>query len=90
MYRLSSDQQAIVDRATEVADGVIAANARAADADARYPRASMEALGRAGLLGLTVATEHGGLAQGPRVVCAVLDQVAQRCASTAMCLNMHL
>ena len=90
MYRLKLGQQSIVDRAAEIAERVIKPNAAPADAEGRYPRASMEALGAAGLLGLTVATEHGGMAQGPRVVCAVLDQVAQRCASTAMCFNMHL
>jgi alkylation response protein AidB-like acyl-CoA dehydrogenase len=90
MYRLNADQQAIVDRATDIAERVIGPNAQRADAGARYPRPSIDALGRAGLLGLTIAAEHGGLAQGPRVVCAVLDEIAQRCASTAMCLNMHL
>src|SRR5262245_23296974 len=90
MYRLSADQQAIVDRAIQIAQRIIGPNAQRADAGGRYPRISMEALGREGLLGLTVAAEHGGLAQGPRVVCAVLDELAQRCASTAMCFNMHL
>ena len=90
MYRLDTKQQAIVDRAIEIAEQVVKPNARAADAEGRYPRASMDALGEAGFLGLTVAAEHGGMAQGPRVVCAVLDELAQRCASTAMCFNMHL
>jgi alkylation response protein AidB-like acyl-CoA dehydrogenase len=90
MYRLTPDQQSIVARAIQIADDTIAANARVADAEARYPRASMDALGAAGFLGLTVAAEHGGMGQGPRVVCAVLDEIAQRCGSTAMCFNMHL
>ena len=76
--------------AADIAERVIKPNAAPADVEGRYPRASMEALGAAGLLGLTIAKENGGLAQGPRVVCAILDQVAQRCASTAMCFNMHL
>jgi alkylation response protein AidB-like acyl-CoA dehydrogenase len=90
MYRLDRDQEAIVARAAAIADGEIAPHAARSDAEASYPRASMDALGRAGLLGLTVSTEHGGLGQGPRVSSAVLDEIAQRCASTAMCFNMHL
>ena len=90
MYRLDAKQQAIVDRAIEIAEKVVKPNARAADAEGRYPRASIDALGEAGFLGLTVAAEYGGMAQGPRGVCAVLDELAQRCASTAMCFNMHL
>ena len=50
MYRLNADQQAIVDRATEVADRAIGPDAQRADAEGRYPRASMNALGKAGLL----------------------------------------
>ena len=38
------------------------------DASGRYPRASMQALGRAGLLGLTIAPEHGGMGQGMQTV----------------------
>ena len=90
MYRLDREQETLVARAARIAEREIGPNADRADAEASYPRASMAALGRAGLLGLTVGREHGGLGQGPRVLCAVLDEVAQRCASTAMCFNMHL
>jgi alkylation response protein AidB-like acyl-CoA dehydrogenase len=48
------------------------------------------ALGQAGLLGLTVPEEFGGMGQGLRVAAAVLDQLAQRCASTAMVYLMHV
>ena len=37
MYRLNAEQQSIVDRATEIAERVIKPNARAADAEGRYP-----------------------------------------------------
>jgi len=90
MYRLNAEQQAIVDRAREVAERAIAPNAERVDAEGAFPRASIDALGQAGLLGLTVPTELGGLGQGLRVSCAVLDEVAQRCASTAMVYLMHL
>ena len=65
MYRLNLGQQSIVDLAADIAERVIKPNAALADAEGRYPRASMEALGAAGLLGLTIAKEHGGLAPGP-------------------------
>ncbi|HZQ98110.1 MAG TPA: acyl-CoA dehydrogenase family protein [Chloroflexota bacterium] len=90
MYRLNADQEAIVERAREVAGRVIGPNAERVDAEGIFPRASIEALGTAGLLGLTIPAELGGLGQGPRVACAVLDEVAQRCASTAMVYLMHL
>lgn len=90
MYRLTAEQQAIVDRAGTLADERIAPHAAAADAEAAFPHPSIRALGEAGFLGLTVPAEFGGMGQGLRVAAAVLDQIAQRCPSTAMVLTMHL
>lgn len=90
MYRLSQEQIETVDRAREIADRVIGPGAERADTESAYPQESMDALAREGFLGLMVPTEYGGMGQGPRVMAAVLDEVAQRCASTAMCYKMHL
>ncbi len=90
MYRLTADQQAIVDRVRKIADQVIGPAASRVDWEGAFPKESVAALGREGFLGLTIAPEFGGMGQGPRVMCAVLDEVAQRCASTAMVYLMHL
>ena len=50
----------------------------------------VEALANSGFLGLAVPTEYGGMGQGLRLACAVLDEMAQRCASTALIYLMHL
>lgn len=90
MYRLDPDQTRILDTVRGVADGVIVANADDVDQRGRFPAEAIQALGDAGLLGLTVPAEYGGLGHGPRVMAAALDAVAQRCASTAMVYLMHL
>jgi alkylation response protein AidB-like acyl-CoA dehydrogenase len=90
MYRLTPDQQAIVNRAKEIADKEIAPHAARVDVESVYPQASMDALARAGFMGLTLSPEYGGMGHGMRVMAAVLDEIAQRCASTAMCYKMHL
>ncbi|MFN8176787.1 MAG: acyl-CoA dehydrogenase family protein [bacterium] len=90
MYRLTSEQQKVVDRARKIADDVLAPNADASDRDAAFPRASMDALARGGFYGLTIPKAYGGLGEGLRTMCAVLDELAQRCASTAMIYKMHL
>ena len=90
MYRLTDEQQRIVDRATEIANSEVLPHAVRVDAEGVYPGEAMAALAREGFWGLTVPAEFGGMGQGPRVICAVLDQIAQRCASTAMCYKMHL
>src|SRR5689334_15424316 len=90
MYRLNETQQQILDKVKAIADGPIAAEAASVDENAAFPAKGIQALGDAGLLGLTVPTEYGGLGQGPRVAVAALDEISQRCASTGMVYLMHL
>jgi alkylation response protein AidB-like acyl-CoA dehydrogenase len=90
MYRLSVKQHEIVERTARTADADLAPRATEVDRTSTFPRESLAALGRAGLLGLTIAPEFGGMGEGLRTTAAVLDEVAQRCASTAMVYLMHL
>jgi alkylation response protein AidB-like acyl-CoA dehydrogenase len=59
------------------------------DRSGAFPRAALEALGRAGLLGLVTGAEAGGLGQGPRAAALVVERLARECASTAMVVCMH-
>jgi alkylation response protein AidB-like acyl-CoA dehydrogenase len=90
MYRLNDEQKRIVADAAAVAETQIGPQAAIVDQSAAFPRQSLEALGQRGLLGLTVPATHGGLGQGLRTAAAVLDTVAQHCASTSMVYLMHL
>jgi alkylation response protein AidB-like acyl-CoA dehydrogenase len=90
MYRLNSQQEAVLQKARTVADAAILPRADEVDAQGTFPKPGIEALGREGLLGLTVPTELGGLGQGLRAACAALEEVAQRCPSTSMVYLMHL
>jgi alkylation response protein AidB-like acyl-CoA dehydrogenase len=90
MYRLSDEQQRMAAAAAASADREIAPRAADVDREAAFPRKSIAALGANGFLGLNVPAAFGGLAQGPRTAAAVIDAVAQRCASTAMVYLMHL
>jgi alkylation response protein AidB-like acyl-CoA dehydrogenase len=90
MYHLKPEQEALIAQVREVADRVIAPNATLVDSEGTFPHASFDALRNAGFLGLTVPVEYGGMGQGLRVACAVVDELAQRCASTAMIYMMHL
>src|SRR5579862_8020768 len=90
MYKLNPDQQKIIETVRKVADEAIAPRAADTDRDAVFPRESLNALAAAGLFGLTVPREFGGMGEGLRTMTAVLDEIAQRCASTAMVYKMHL
>jgi alkylation response protein AidB-like acyl-CoA dehydrogenase len=76
-----------------VLDEIIAATlvplAQRTDAEGRFPREAMDALGRAGLLGLVSAASVGGQGKGLDEASAVVARIAQTCPSTAMVLCMH-
>ncbi len=72
-----------------IATSVVAEHAIAVDKEGRFPREAIDALTRAGLLGLVSATSVGGLGQGIRAAAEVVERLAQDCASTAMVMCMH-
>ena len=90
MYRFTTEQQAVVAQARDIAEKYIGPNAAQTDSEGRFPQESIDALATAGFLGLTISPEYGGMGQGLRVACAVLEEIAQRCPSTAMVYMMHL
>lgn len=77
-------------RAREIADRVLAPAARQNDKEARFSTEAVDALGRAGLLGLTLPNEFGGLGLGPRTFAAVMATLAEADASVAMVYLMHI
>jgi alkylation response protein AidB-like acyl-CoA dehydrogenase len=77
-------------KAREVADRVLAPAARQNDKEGRFSTEAVDALGRAGLLGLTLPTKFGGAALGPRAFAAVTATLAEADASVAMVYLMHV
>ena len=90
MYRLDNQQTRIVAQVAAIAEQSIAPHAQRVDKDRAFPKESVAALGEAGLLGLTVPSAFGGLGQNLRTMAAALEEVSQRCSSTAMVYLMHL
>ncbi|HYX43940.1 MAG TPA: acyl-CoA dehydrogenase family protein, partial [Acidimicrobiales bacterium] len=72
-----------------VIDEVVAPQAAEVDRAGRYPRAGLDALGQAGLLGLISSTEVGGMGQGHRAATLAVEELARHCGSTAMVVMMH-
>ena len=68
---------------------VIEPAATTVDRDGVYPRAALDALGKAGLLGLVSATEVGGLGGTLRDAAEAVELVGRACGSTGMVLCMH-
>ncbi len=68
---------------------VVAPAAGEVDRTGAYPRAALDALGAAGLLGLVSGPEVGGRGEGLRAATAVVQALAEHCGSTAMVVMMH-
>jgi isovaleryl-CoA dehydrogenase len=77
------------DALLRVIDDVVAPRAAAVDASGEFPRAQVDALGAAGLLGLTVPADYGGGGAGLRETADVVRELGAACSSTAMIVTMH-
>ncbi|MCA1830470.1 MAG: acyl-CoA dehydrogenase family protein, partial [Actinomycetota bacterium] len=60
---LTDDQRAVVDLAREVASCEVAPYASEWERTSRFPREAFDAVGKAGLLGLSYPEEYGGGSQ---------------------------
>jgi len=90
VYGLTPRDRDLAERAAGIAREVAARHAADVDARGRFPEESMAALAADGLHGLCVSSELGGLGAGPRAFAAVVEELAQACASTAMVYVMHV
>lgn len=80
---------AYLEKLEKVINEAIAPSTIEVDEKGIFPRAGIEALGKAGLLGLVSAKEVGGLGEGHRAATLVIERLARECASTAMIMCMH-
>jgi isovaleryl-CoA dehydrogenase len=89
MKNLPVEIQDLIQKTKEVISKDIEPLAQMTDAKYTWPAAQMKALGKAGLLGLHVPRELGGLEQGLMAVASICEQIGQSCSSTSMCFAMH-
>ena len=88
-FKLNDQGNKLLQIAERIATETISKHARDVDGQARFPRENIDAMRKAGLLGLVSATEVGGHGQGLRAAAAVCERFARDCPSTAMITKMH-
>jgi alkylation response protein AidB-like acyl-CoA dehydrogenase len=79
----------ILESVEHICKEVIAPLAAEIDRERRFPKEAFQALGNAGLLGLLVPKQLGGLGGTLEDLVAVNETIAESCGSTAMCFLMH-
>ena len=78
-----------LDALGRVIDDVVAPGALAVDRNGAFPKKSIDALARAGVLGLASATDVGGAGLGLAEAADVTERLSGACGSTAMVVLMH-
>jgi alkylation response protein AidB-like acyl-CoA dehydrogenase len=79
----------LVDRVAELARTRFAPRAARIDIDAAFPIENYRDLHAAGLLGLTVPEEFGGVGADPLTYALCMVELAKGCSATALTVNMH-
>jgi alkylation response protein AidB-like acyl-CoA dehydrogenase len=90
VYRLSESAREKVSAAAKIATEVLLPNAADVDTRGRYPAESLKALADAGLYGLCLPNDVGGMGEGMRAFAGVVEELSGACASTAMIYVMHV
>lgn len=83
------DKNEILSSATRIAEDIARKHAADVDKKSEFPRAVVDAMRDAGLLGLVSAESVGGLGGGPAIAAEVVERLARECASSAMVIAMH-
>jgi len=76
--------------AQEIARSSLATSASENDRLGRFSEEAIDALSRAGLLGMMLPSESGGAGIGPRATASVIEALAEADASVAMVFLMHV
>src|ERR1700712_660472 len=79
----------LIELAREIADGALAGRAAADEEAGRFPRDVFTLLGKADLMSLPMAEEHGGGGQPYEVYLQVLEEIAARWTSVALGISVH-
>lgn len=64
-------------------------DAKAIDRAGTIPKEVIEGLGDLGLLSLTIPKQYGGLGLSQYAYCRAMEEVARKCAATALFINAH-
>ena len=81
-FELTAEQQALKERARELARAVVEPRAAEVDRTEQYPWDNVEALRDAGFMGMTIPRAYGGQGRSFLDTTLVIDEMAQACGVT--------
>lgn len=86
MIKLNPVQANVLERAMRFSEELLAPQAPQRDREGIFPTENLKALGRAGLLGVNVSTQYGGLGAGVVAYAEAVRALAQGCAGTTVAM----
>lgn len=89
-FRLDAEQAALLDRVRTLAETRFAPRAALYDREARFPTENYDDLRRAGLLGICIPKEQGGLGATYQTYSLAGAEIGRYCGATALSWNMHV
>ncbi len=89
-FRLTADQADLAALARRLGREKFAARAAQYDRDASFPTENYRDLHDAGLMGICIPREYGGVGADFLTYCLVAAEIGRYCGSTALTFNMHV
>ncbi len=89
-FRLTEEQAELAALARRLGREKFAGRAAQYDRDASFPTENYKDLHGAGLMGICIPREHGGLGADFMTYCIVAAEIGRYCGSTALTFNMHV
>jgi alkylation response protein AidB-like acyl-CoA dehydrogenase len=89
-FRLTPQEAALTAQAREFGARVLAPRAARWDREASFPTDNYRDMHAAGLLGICIPADDGGLGAGFRAYCLTAAELGRYCGATALTWNMHV
>jgi len=89
-WQLTSQQASLCEQARTLAAGSFAQRASGYDREATFPTENYRDLHKAGLLGVCIPEEEGGLGADLKTYMLMAAEIGRYCGATALTFNMHV
>jgi butyryl-CoA dehydrogenase len=86
----TKQEKEILELVSEIAKERIEPRAAELDRSGAFPREALRLLGDAGLPGLVISEEHGGIGGGRTTLASVVQELARACGSTSLIYTSHV
>jgi butyryl-CoA dehydrogenase len=89
-FKLSEEQELIINMAKEFAEREVAPKAKEVDKNHRFPEETVKRMGELGLMGIPISEEYEGAGSDYLTYIMVVEELSRACATTGVILSVHM